>query len=70
MGEGTRWLELIKSYAAISLWVGALFATVLSLIVAVWNLPDPYAVAWLALMVSLISLSAAQGHLHAFLSDV
>lgn len=52
MGEGTRWLELLKAYFAISMWVGALFATVLSLIVAIWNLPDPFAVTWLALMVS------------------
>ncbi|KAK9903458.1 hypothetical protein WJX75_006146 [Coccomyxa subellipsoidea] len=50
MGEGTRWLELLKAYFAISMWVGALFATVLSLIVAIWNLPDPFAVTWLALM--------------------
>lgn len=60
MGEDTRWAQSIVAYFAISLWVGALFATVTSLLLAIWNLPNPYAISWLALMVSLQTLTAAQ----------
>lgn len=52
MGEGERWWDSIASYFAIGLWVGALFATVISLLVAIFCLPHPFAVAWLTILVS------------------
>jgi len=52
MGEGERWWDPIASYFAIGLWVGALFVTVTSLLVAFFCLPHPFAVAWLTILVS------------------
>ncbi len=36
---------------AISIWIGALFGVIASLIVAVCYLPNPVAICWLSLMV-------------------
>lgn len=45
------WLEAAKEFVAISIWVGALFATLFSLVISLCLLPHWAAVLWLVLMV-------------------
>lgn len=62
-----NWLEAAKEFVAISIWVGALFATLLSLIISLCFLPHWAAVLWLVLLVRSRHL---QSGIHASCSPV
>lgn len=48
-------LKDLTTAAAISIWVGALFGVIGSLIIAVLFIPHPLALTWLALMVPFLA---------------
>jgi hypothetical protein len=49
-------LRDVKVAAAISIWVGALFGVLGSMLIAVLCLPHPLAMSWLTLMVRSLSV--------------